>query len=120
MTGLYGRPTAAELIAAVVDFLDNDVRGATGPDGRLADAQLNFQARVAVNVLRIVGRELTAEPAGSVQEALQSLDVADEDELARAIRDGRLDHRADEVLPCLRVLVRHRLSINHPGYDESA
>ncbi|MGZ8749011.1 MAG: DUF6285 domain-containing protein, partial [Mycobacterium sp.] len=37
MSNLYGRPTAAELIAAVADFLDNDVRGVTGPDGRLAD-----------------------------------------------------------------------------------
>ena len=26
MTELYGRPTAAELVAAVADFLDTDVR----------------------------------------------------------------------------------------------
>ena len=28
MSGLYGRPTAAELVAVVADFLDNDVRAA--------------------------------------------------------------------------------------------
>ena len=30
MNWLYGRPTAAELVAAVADFLDNEVRAATG------------------------------------------------------------------------------------------
>ena len=30
MSGLYGRPTAAELVAVVADFLDNDVRGLYG------------------------------------------------------------------------------------------
>ena len=29
MSSLYGRPTAAELVAAVADFLDDDVRSAT-------------------------------------------------------------------------------------------
>ena len=28
MSGLYGRPTAAELVAVVAEFLDNDVRSA--------------------------------------------------------------------------------------------
>jgi hypothetical protein len=37
--------------------LDNDVRSSTGPNCRLADAgQVNFHARVAANVLRIVER----------------------------------------------------------------
>ena len=59
MSGLYGRPTAAELVAAVADFLDNDVRSALRPDGRPVDAaQTAFHTRVAVNVLRTVEREL--------------------------------------------------------------
>jgi hypothetical protein len=117
---LYGRPTAAELVAAVADFLDNDVREATGPDGRLADAgQVNFHARVAANVLRIVERELTDDTAAEVTGKLAELGLADEAELATAIRAGALDDRADEVLPTLRTLVRHRLAIAHPGYDQS-
>jgi len=117
---LYGRPTAAELVAAVADFLDNDVREATGPDGRLADAgQVNFHARVAANVLRIVERELTDDTAAEVTGKLAELGLADEAELATAIRGGALDDRADEVLPTLRTLVRHRLAVAHPGYDQS-
>jgi len=42
---LYGRPTAAELVAAVADFLDNDVRSSV-------EGPVNFHARVAANVLR--------------------------------------------------------------------
>jgi hypothetical protein len=120
MSWLYGRPTAAELVAAVADFLDNDVRSATGPNGRLADgAQVNFHARVAANVLRIVERELTDTSAADVIDRLAELGFADEAQLAAAIRAGSLDDRADEVLPTLRTLVRQRLAITHPGYDQS-
>ena len=120
MSWLYGRPTAAELVAAVADFLDKDVRDATGPNGRLADgAQVNFHARVAANVLRIVERELTDDSAAEVTSKLAELGLADEAELATAIRAGALDDRADEVLPTLRTLVRHRLAVAHPGYAQS-
>jgi Domain of unknown function (DUF6285) len=109
---IYGRPTAAELVAAVADFLDNDVRAAT-------DAQVNYHARVAANVLRIVERELRDEAAGEVTDTLAGLGFVDEAQLAAAIRAGGLDDRANDVLPALRTLVRRRLAIAHPGYDET-
>jgi hypothetical protein len=120
MSGLYGRPTAAELIAAVAGFLDNDVRGATAPDGRLADAgPVNFHARVAANVLRIVERELLDGPAADVANALEGLGYASETDLAMAIRAGDLDDRPDDVLASLRTIVRRRLDVAHPGYAQS-
>jgi hypothetical protein len=112
MSWLYGRPTAAELVAAVADFLDNDVRSATGA------GQVNFHARVAANVLRIVERELTDDSAEEVTGRLADLGFADETQLAAAIRAGTLDDRAGDVLPTLRALVRQRLAVAHPGYDE--
>jgi Domain of unknown function (DUF6285) len=112
MTSMYGRPTAAELVAAVADFLDTDVRSAT-------DGQVSFHARVAANVLRTVERELLDQTCGEVTAALGELGFADETALAAAIRAGELDSRAGDVLPCLRTVVRHRLTIAHPGYDES-
>jgi hypothetical protein len=111
VTWLYGRPTAAELVAAVADFLDNDVRSST-------EGQVNFHARVAANVLRIVERELTDDSAAEVTGLLADLGFADEGQLAAAIRAGALDNHAGEVLPTLRALVRHRLTIAHPGYDQ--
>jgi len=107
MSSLYGRPTVAELVAAVADFLDNDVRNAT-------DGQVSFHARVAANVLRTVERELLDDRA-----APDLLGYPDETALAAAIRAGDLDGRAADVLPCLRTLVRHRLAVAHPGYDEA-
>ncbi|AGB21959.1 hypothetical protein Mycsm_01552 [Mycobacterium sp. JS623] len=120
MSRLYGRPTAAELVAAVADFLDNDVRAATGPDSRRADvSQVNFHARVAANVLRIVQRELTDDSATEVTARLAELGFSDEAQLAAAIRAGELDDRAADLLPVLRTLVRRRLAVAHPGYDQS-
>ena len=112
MSWLYGRPTAAELVTAVADFLDNDVRSAT-------DGQVNFHARVAANVLRIVERELTDDSAADVTDGLAELGFDDEPQLAAAIRAGELDERAADVLPVLRTLVRRRLAVAHPGYDQS-
>ena len=80
---------------------------------------MSCHPRVAANVLRIVERELLDDTAGEVTAALGRLGFADETQLAAAIRAGELDGRADEVLPGLRTLVRHRLTIAHPGYDET-
>ena len=109
MTGLHGRPSAAELIAAVADFLDHDVRDAV-------TGQVNFHARVAANALRMVERELLASDASAVVAALERLEVGDEADLAAAIRRGDMDGRAD-VTSGLRALVRHRLAAAHPGYE---
>lgn len=109
MSGPYGLPTAAELVATVADFLDNDVRSAT-------EGQVNFHARVAANVLRIVERELLAQSPAEVSDAPAKLGYADEAQLASAIRAGGLDDRPDDVLACVRTLVRRRLDVAHPGY----
>ncbi len=107
---MNARPTAAELVAAVADYLDSEVRAVGGQTG--------FHARVAANALRIVERELRDDTDGPVRAALDSLGFADETEFAQAIRAGRLDDRGEEVLECLRLLVRHRLAIDHPGYGD--
>lgn len=99
MTISYGRPTAEELVAAVAEFLESDVRGAT-------DGQVNFHARVAANVLRIVERQLGSNTTGAV----------DEQDLVTAIRDGEVDGRSDEVMAALRTLVYDRLAVAHPDY----
>jgi hypothetical protein len=107
---LHGRPSAAELVAAVAEFLDGEVRSTT-------TGAVNFHALVAANALRIVERELLDSGADAPLAALAALGYPDEDALAAAIRAGELDGRDTEVMACLRALVRHRLAIAHPGYD---
>ena len=107
---LHGRPTAAELIAAVAEFLETDVRESTA-------GQVNFHARVAANVLRIVERELLVGPADDVADALADVGFGDEAQLAAAIRAGVLDGQGEQVHSALRTLVSQRLSVAHPGYQ---
>lgn len=107
---LHGRPTAAELVAAVADFLDGDVRANT-------EGQVNFHARVAANALRMVQRELESTDTADVTAALNSLGARDEAELAAAIRRGEFDSRTTELTSTLRFLVQHRLAAAHPGYE---
>lgn len=105
MTELHGRPTAAELVAAVAEFLETDVRSQTS-------GAVNFHARVAANVLRTVERELLDDRTPP-----DMLGFDDEASLAAAIRRGDLDDRAADVMPALRALVLHRLAVSHPGYE---
>ncbi|WP_375484328.1 phosphotransferase family protein [uncultured Mycobacterium sp.] len=109
-TALHGRPTAAELVAAVAEFLETDVRQAT-------TGHVNFYARVATNALRIVERELLVTDDAPPRAAIAQLGFADEAELAAAIRAGALDEKIQDVMSCLRNVVRHRLAVAHPGYD---
>lgn len=108
----YGRPTAAELVTAVAEFLDSDVRDAADLSG-----QVKFHARVASNVLRIVQRELDDNSSGDVLAALEQLGYSDEAVMAADIRAGALDGRDTDVMACLRVIVGHRLRVAHPGYQ---
>jgi hypothetical protein len=112
MTSGHGRPTAAELVGAVAEFLDTDVREAT-------TGQVNFHSRVAVNALRMVERELLADgDDGGVAAALAGVGCRDEAELAAAIRAGEVDGHSRRVQSALRALVGRRLSVAHPGYQD--
>ena len=115
------RPTAAELVDAVAEFLERDLQPAL--EGRLA-----FHTRVAVNALKIVRREMELGPAldAARRDGLVKLLGAEagatsttrerEVELARRIRDGSLDARRPEVVAYLRATLRRQLDIVHPGY----
>lgn len=119
---LQDRPTAPELLEAVREFLERDVMSADGVPGRVS-----FHARVAVNVLGIVERELRLGPSldAAERERLGALlghdgEVADLlAELARGIRDGSLDDRRDEVVSCVRESVRAKLEVANPKHLET-
>ncbi len=111
VNSLYGRPTAGELVEAVREWVERDVQGAT--EGRVA-----FHARVAVNALRMVERELSLASAHAEDHAAQlaALGVADEAALAREIRSGGLDDRASEVRAVVAASVRAKLEVANPRW----
>ncbi len=92
-----GIPTSAELVHAVREFLEQEVMPAT-------EGRLSFHARVAVNVLAQVEREL-----------LSGLpDTTGDADLCAAIRAGSVDfaHAYEEI----RETVIAKLRISNPRH----
>jgi len=114
MSELHGRPTARELVEAVREFLERDVMTAT-------EGRVQFHARVAMNVLATVQRELELGPdqATAHEERLRALGFASEAELAAAIRRGDVDDRYDEIKTAVRATVRDKLTVANPKYLDS-
>ena len=111
MSALHDRPTAAELVEAVREFLEHDVMEAT-------QGRVQFHTRVAVNVLGMVQREIEM---GDAQQAdhqlrLAALGFADEAELAAAIRHGEVDDRYDEIKEAVTATVIDKLKVANPKY----
>ena len=125
---MQDRPTAIELLKAAQEFCENDLMPALS-------GRVGFHARVLLNVLRILERELDGEenalraewdrlsrlldsfdesPAGFAElaEAVRGGNM----ELAQRIRDGELDARLDEVRDVLRETISEKLAIANPRY----
>jgi hypothetical protein len=111
VTRPHDSPTAAELVQAVREFLEHDVLSVT-------DGRVQFHVRVAANVLGMVEREMVEGVAQAARHeiGLAALGVADDAELASAIREGRLDHRLPEVAAFVRATVRDKLLVANPTY----
>jgi hypothetical protein len=109
----HDRPSAAELVTAVREFLERDILDAT-------EGRVRFHARVAINVLGMVERELALGPAQTAAHAerLARLGVGGDAELAAVIRAGDLDDRATEVRAALIESVRDKLRVANPRYLE--
>ena len=82
---------------------------------------MRFHARVAANALATVQRELELGPAMAAahEERLARIGVADEAELAAAIRAGDIVDRHAEVVTALAESVVDKLRVANPGYFAS-
>ena len=111
------RPSAAELIEAVTDFLADDNASAD-------TEQAAFHRRVARNALAIALRDLRDGPALDTAERNRLADLLGQDtdlatlnaELAHRIRTGdpTLDH--PRLLAHLRATARDKLALANPRY----
>jgi len=108
---VHDRPTMAELLEAVREWVDGDVR--SGTDGRLS-----FHARVATNALRMLEREVALEPGLSEAHALrlQALGCDSDVQLAARIRAGELDDRYEEVRTLVAASVHDKLLVANPSW----
>jgi hypothetical protein len=110
---LHDRPSAAELVEAVRELLERDVLDAT-------EGRLQFQTRIAVNVLKMVERQLVEGPAMEAEHRrrLEALGFGDDRQLADAIREGRVDDRWDEVFTAVYESVLEKVRVANPRYLE--
>jgi hypothetical protein len=115
---MHDRPSTAQLVAAVRDFLE-----------RVAQPELAghsaFHARVAANALAIVERELTlsAEQDAAERERLRALLGGDgpleaqNRALCREIRAGRIGLDTPGLLEHLRATTLAKLAVDQPTYS---
>jgi hypothetical protein len=114
---MQDRPTAAELLEAVREFLEHDVMPAV-------EGRVRFHSRVAVNALGMLERELRLGPELDAAERSRLATLLGHDadlptltaELAGRIRDGSLDDRRDDVIAAVRESVRAKLLVANPDY----
>jgi aminoglycoside phosphotransferase (APT) family kinase protein len=107
----FGRPTAAELVEAVREYLDGVMEGGAG-----------FEARVARNALAIAERELLLGPALASAHAarLAGLGFENDAALGAALRSGALDNDWESVAPVLAAAARDQLLVANPAYLPAA
>lgn len=113
---MQNRPTAAELIEAVREFLE--------PLAPELSGRAAFLARVAGNVLSMVERELALAPEASVAEHARLTALLGQDgtlealnrELCRRIRDGRLTLDSPGLVAHLRRTTLDKVAVDQPGY----
>lgn len=107
----HDRPTAAELIESVREWLEKDVLPSV-------EGRLTFHTRVAINSLDIVKRELdTQVETDSVhQEMLKELAVDSTAELSQQIRSGEFDNSLLSLLNALAPAIENKVRVSNPKY----
>jgi aminoglycoside phosphotransferase (APT) family kinase protein len=107
----FGRPTAAELIEAVREYLEDGVM-------ERSEGGARFEARVARNALAIAERELLLGPEISSAHAhrVHDFGMGDDAALAAAIRAGDFDDGWESVAVALAASARDQLLVANPSY----
>jgi aminoglycoside phosphotransferase (APT) family kinase protein len=107
----FGRPTAAELIEAVREYLEGGVMGQSEGGAR-------FEARVARNALAIAERELLLgrEISSAHTHRLRDFGMGDDAALAAAIRAGDFDGGWEPVAVALAASARDQLLVANPSH----
>ncbi|MBS0550035.1 MAG: hypothetical protein JSR24_19955 [Proteobacteria bacterium] len=114
------RPTAAELLAAIADFLRDEATPALDK----SEPRLGFQMRVAVNALAILEREARLGPAADAREQARLAGLLGRDGtladlnrgLARQLRDGGRDESDTALMAHLDATIADKIAIANPKW----
>ncbi|GAA5232337.1 hypothetical protein FOZ76_16870 [Verticiella sediminum] len=116
-------PSTDALLAAVITYLEQDLL--PGLEG-----YHRFQTRVAANALKIVLREQRLGTAHAEQDAAAVADVlgrsgagvngVSSEDMADALRDGKLALDAPGLAQCLREMLRRQLAVDSPAWVQGS
>ena len=112
------RPNKKELVEAVREFLENKLQPAV-------EGQISLHTRIAVNMLKIVERELTLGPDLDQRELERLHALLDQEGtledlnavLCQKLKSGEIDYRNKKLIEHLRLTSLGKLSIDNPEYS---
>ena len=112
---IFDRPTSKELLEAVIDFIDAEIKSDSYP------ANKKFKFQLVLNVLNIVKREV--ETGEEINEKFSELgsNLIGENEftiekLSQKIRDKEFDHEDKDLVDFLYDLTEEKIKIDNPKY----
>ena len=112
---VFDRPTSKELLEAVIDFIDAEIKSDSYP------ANKKFKFQIVLNVLNIVKREV--ETGEEINEKFSELgsNLIEENEftiekLSKKIRDKEFDHEDKDLVDSLYNLTEEKIKIDNPKY----
>ena len=112
------RPNIKELVEAVREFLENKIQPAM-------DGQLSLHARIAVNMLKIVERELSLGPGLEEQELERLKSILKQDgtlaelnaTLCEKLKNKEINYQDKNLVSHLRLSALGKLAIDNPNYS---
>ncbi len=112
---IFDRPTSKELLEAVIDFIDAEIKSDSYP------ANKKFKFQIVLNVLNIVKREVeTGEEINKKFSELGSKLIGKKEftieKLSQKIRDKEFDHEDKDLIDFLYDLTEEKIKIDNPKY----
>ncbi len=112
---VFDRPTSKELLEAVIDFIDAEIKSDSYP------ANKKFKFQIVLNVLNIVKREVeTGEEINDKLSKLGSNLIGENgftiEKLSQKIRDKEFDHEDKDLVDFLYNLTEEKIKIDNPKY----
>ena len=112
---IFDRPTSKELLEAVIDFIDAEIKSDSYP------ANKKFKFQIVLNVLNIVKREVeTGEEINKKFSELGSKLIGKKEftieKLSQKIRDKEFDHEDKDLVDFLYNLTEEKIKIDNPKY----
>ena len=114
---VFDRPTSVELLEAVIDFINTEIKSDSYP------ANKKFKFQIVLNVLNIVKREVeTGKEVNEKFSQLGSKLIGENgftvEKLSQKIRDKEFDHKDKGLIDFLYDLTKEKIKIDNPKYKK--